>query len=64
MVVRGRRHYVFPVKPGRIIFEMEGIKEELAKEALEIAADKLPIKTKFILKNIKIAISCDNLDFL
>ncbi len=41
-------HYVFPIKPGRIIFELEGIKEEIAREALETAADKLPIKTKFI----------------
>ena len=41
-------HYAFPIKPGRIIFELEGIKEEMAKEALEKAADKLPIKTKII----------------
>jgi len=41
-------HYVFPIRPGRIIFEIDGIKEELAKEALGRAADKLPIKTKFI----------------
>ncbi len=41
-------HYAFPVKPGRIIFELEGIKEEMAREAFKIAADKLPIKTKFI----------------
>ena len=39
-------HYVFPIKPGRIIFELEGIKEEQAKEALRRAGDKLPIKTK------------------
>ncbi len=43
-------HYVFPIKPGRIIFELEGLKEELAREALKKAADKLPIKTKFIKK--------------
>jgi len=41
-------HYVFPIKPGRIIFEIEGIKEEEAREALEKAAAKLPIKTKII----------------
>ena len=40
--------YVFPIKPGRIIFELEGIKEEVAREALKKAGDKLPIKTKFI----------------
>jgi large subunit ribosomal protein L16 len=43
-------YYAFPIKPGRIIFELEGIKEELARKALKIAADKLPIKTKFIKK--------------
>ena len=41
-------HYVFPVKAGRILFELEGIKEETAREAFKIAAIKLPIKTKFI----------------
>jgi large subunit ribosomal protein L16 len=41
-------HYVFPVRPGRIIFEMDGVTEEIAKEALEKAGDKLPVKTKFI----------------
>lgn len=44
----GVDHYVYPIKPGRIIFELDGIKEEIAKEALEGAANKLPIKTKFI----------------
>ena len=41
-------HYVFPAKPGRVIFELEGIKEDEAREALRRAADKLPIKMKFI----------------
>lgn len=41
-------YYVFPIKPGRIIFELEGVKEVVAKEALKIAANKLPVKTKFI----------------
>lgn len=40
--------YVFPIKPGRIIFELDGVEEELAREALEKASDKLPIKTKFV----------------
>jgi len=43
-------HYVFPIKPGRIIFELEGIKEESAREALRRAGAKLPVKTKFIKK--------------
>jgi large subunit ribosomal protein L16 len=44
----GVDHYVFPIKPGRIIFEIEGIPEEEAKEAFKKASDKLPIKTKFV----------------
>lgn len=43
-------HYVFPIRPGRIIFELDGIKEEIAKEAFKMASDKLPIKTKFVSK--------------
>jgi len=41
-------HYVFPVKPGRIMFELEGIPEDQAKEAFRKASDKLPVKTKFV----------------
>ena len=41
-------HYAFPVRPGRMIFELEGIKEEMAREALRVAADKLSVKTIFI----------------
>jgi len=44
-------HYVFSVKPGRILFELEGISETDAKEALRIAGDKLPVKTKFVKKD-------------
>jgi len=43
-------HYVFPINPGRIIFELEGITEEQAREAFRKASDKLPIKTKFVKK--------------
>jgi large subunit ribosomal protein L16 len=43
-------HYVVPIKPGRIIFEMDGVTRELAEEAMRRAAYKLPIKTKFIVK--------------
>ncbi len=43
-------HYVFPVKPGRMIFELEGIEEKDAKEAFRKAGDKLPLKTKFVKK--------------
>jgi len=44
----GVDHYVYPIKPGRIIFELDGVKEEIAKEAFKIAGNKLPIKTKFV----------------
>jgi large subunit ribosomal protein L16 len=41
-------HWVAVVKPGRILFELEGVNPQLAKEALTLAANKLPIKTKFV----------------
>ena len=41
-------HYVFPIKPGRVIFEIEGIEKELAQEAFKKASSKLSVKTKFI----------------
>ena len=44
----GVDHYVYPIKPGRIIFEIDGLKEEIAKEALEGAGRKLPVGTKFV----------------
>lgn len=44
-------HYVVPVRPGRILFEMDGVSEEVAREALRLAAHKLPIKTKFVKKS-------------
>ncbi len=46
----GVDHYVFPIRPGRIIFELDGLKEMEARKALGKAGDKLPIKTKFIIK--------------
>ena len=41
-------YWVAVVKPGRILFEMAGISETVAREAMRLAAQKLPIKTKFI----------------
>jgi len=46
----GVDHYVFPIKPGRIIFEIEGIKEDMAREALRKAAAKLGVKTSVVIK--------------
>jgi large subunit ribosomal protein L16 len=40
--------WVAVIKPGRVLFEMSGVEEELAREALRLAAHKLPCKTKFV----------------
>ena len=40
--------WVAVVKPGRVLFEMEGVDEKTAREAMRLAAHKLPIKTKFV----------------
>ena len=42
--------YVFPITPGRIIFEVEGVSYEVAKEALRLAAQKVPVTTKFVVR--------------
>ena len=44
-------YWVAVVKPGRIMFEMEGVDEAVAREAMRLAGHKLPIKTKFIVKD-------------
>lgn len=41
-------YWVAVVKPGRVLFEMSGVSEEVAREAMRLAAQKLPVKTKFI----------------
>lgn len=41
-------HFVAVVRPGRVLFEMAGVQAELAKEAMRLAAHKLPVKTTFI----------------
>jgi len=41
-------HWVAVVKPGRVMYEIQGVDEALAREALGLAAQKLPIKTKFV----------------
>lgn len=43
------------VEPGRILFEVDGVSMEVAKEAMELAAQKLPIKTKFIIRRDYVA---------
>lgn len=44
-------HYAARVRPGRMLFEMEGVKEEVAREAMRLAAMKLPVKTKFVVRH-------------
>lgn len=44
-------YYVAPVKPGTVLFEIDGIEQEKAKEALRRASQKLPIKCRFSIKN-------------
>lgn len=45
-------HYVAVVKPGRVLFELGGVNESLAKEAMYLAARKLPIKTRFLTREV------------
>ena len=45
-------YWVAVVKPGRIMFEMDGVAEEVAKEAMRLASHKLPIKCKFVSKEV------------
>ncbi|MDP6043774.1 MAG: 50S ribosomal protein L16 [Dehalococcoidales bacterium] len=53
-------HWVTVVKPGRIIFEMAGVGEDTAKEAIRLAAHKLPIPTKFIVRETGAIASLDS----
>jgi large subunit ribosomal protein L16 len=43
-------YFAAKVKPGTILFEMQGVQEEVAREAMRLAAHKLPVKTKFLVK--------------
>ena len=46
-------YWVAVVKPGRVLFELEGVPPEVARRALELAASKLPCKTKFVQRNVE-----------
>lgn len=43
-------HWVAMIRPGRVLYEMEGVSEELAREAFRLAAHKLPVKTRFLMR--------------
>lgn len=45
--------FVAKVKPGTILFEMQGVPEEAAREAMRLAGHKLPVKTKFLVKEVQ-----------
>ena len=47
-------YWVAVVKPGRIMFEIAGVSEEVAREALRLAAHKLPVRTKFVAREIEV----------
>ena len=47
-------YWVAVVKPGRVMFEIEGVSEEVAREALRLAAQKLPVQTKFVKREIEV----------
>ena len=49
-------HWVAVVKPGRILFEIAGVREEVAQEALRLAGYKLPIPTKVIARHVPLAV--------
>jgi large subunit ribosomal protein L16 len=42
--------WVAPVKPGRVMFELEGVEESIARRAMDLAAAKLPVKTRFVVR--------------
>jgi large subunit ribosomal protein L16 len=44
--------WVVVIKPGRVLFEMEGVPETVAREAMRLAAHKLPVKTRFVARQV------------
>lgn len=47
-------HWVAVIKPGRVMFELSGVSEELARDAMRLAGRKLPIKTKFVTREVEL----------
>jgi len=45
-------HYAAKVRAGRIMFEMDGVAEEVAREAMRLAAHKLPVRTRFVVRHV------------
>jgi large subunit ribosomal protein L16 len=53
-------HWVAVVKPGRMLFEMGGVSQEVAKGAMRLASHKLPINTRFVVRETGIAVGSDS----
>lgn len=54
-------YWVAVVKPGRVMFELSGVTEPIAREAMRLAAQKLPIKTKFIISSEQLPVNSEEL---
>ena len=52
-------HWIAVVKPGRILFEMAGVSAEAAKEAMRLASHKLPIETKFVVRETALSVGLE-----
>jgi large subunit ribosomal protein L16 len=50
-------HWVAVVKPGKMLFELSGVGEEMAREAMRLASNKLPIQTKFVVRETMIEVA-------
>lgn len=53
-------HWVAIVRPGRILFEMSGVTEEVAKDAMRLASNKLPIDTRFVAREVSMAAGAES----
>lgn len=53
-------HWVAVVKPGRMLFEMRGVSEEVAREAMRLASHKLPIDTRFVVREAAAGVSVES----
>jgi large subunit ribosomal protein L16 len=50
----GPDHWVAVVRPGRILYELDGVEEELAREAFRLAGHKLPVGTRFVTRSAEV----------
>ena len=53
-------HWVAVVRSGRIMFEMAGVGEKIAKEAMRLASHKLPVKTRFVVRETSLAVGAES----